>query len=76
MQIDPRAELIALVKPMFELGLATPPTDAGDLDAALGRAATALVATGWDVLGSIRSPVAGAHGAIELFVHARRIRRS
>jgi predicted rRNA methylase YqxC with S4 and FtsJ domains len=71
-RIDPRAELIALVKPMFELGLAAPPTDASDLDAALGRAAAALEATGWHVVSSIRSPVAGARGAIELFVHARR----
>lgn len=72
MQIDPRAELIALVKPMFELKLATPPTGARELDAALDRAATALETTGWGVLGSIRSPVAGARGAIELFVHAQR----
>jgi predicted rRNA methylase YqxC with S4 and FtsJ domains len=57
---------------MFELGLAAPPTDAKDLDAALGRASTALEATGWDVLGSISSPVTGARGAIERLVHARR----
>ena len=57
---------------MYELGLAAPPTDASDFEAALGRAAAALEAAGWDVLGSIRSPVAGARGAIELLVHARR----
>jgi predicted rRNA methylase YqxC with S4 and FtsJ domains len=57
---------------MFELGLAAPPTDAKDLDAALGRASIALEATGWTVLGSISSPVTGSRGAIELLLHARR----
>jgi predicted rRNA methylase YqxC with S4 and FtsJ domains len=57
---------------MFELGLAAPPTDASDFDVALGRATAALEAAGWHALGSIRSPVAGARGAIELLVHARR----
>jgi predicted rRNA methylase YqxC with S4 and FtsJ domains len=72
LRIHPRAELIALVKPMFELRLATPPTDARELDASLGQTVTALAATGWDVLGSIVSPVTGARGAIEFVVHARR----
>jgi hypothetical protein len=39
---------------------------------AVRRAATALEVAGSDVLGFIRSPVAGARGAIELLVHARR----
>jgi predicted rRNA methylase YqxC with S4 and FtsJ domains len=70
--MDKRADLLALVKPMFELGLARPPTDAADLDGAVGRAAAALEASGWHVEGSIRSPVVGAGGAIEFFLHARR----
>jgi predicted rRNA methylase YqxC with S4 and FtsJ domains len=71
-RIDPQAELIALVKPMFELRLAAPPTEARDFGAALGRVAAALETTRWHVLGSIRSPVTGARGAIEHFVYARR----
>jgi predicted rRNA methylase YqxC with S4 and FtsJ domains len=61
---------------MFELGLAAPPAENAHLVAAVEQAASALEAAGWAVRGSIRSPVTGARGAIELLVHARRIRRS
>jgi 23S rRNA (cytidine1920-2'-O)/16S rRNA (cytidine1409-2'-O)-methyltransferase len=71
-EIPRGADLIALVKPMFELGLASPPRDPARLAEALARAAAGLVACGWAVLGSIESPVTGARGAIELQLHARR----
>ena len=72
MWIADGADLIALVKPMFELGLASPPTRPGQLDAAVERATAGLEACGWHMLGSITSPVTGARGAVELLVHARR----
>jgi 23S rRNA (cytidine1920-2'-O)/16S rRNA (cytidine1409-2'-O)-methyltransferase len=67
------ASLIALVKPMYELGLASPPTDEGTLRAARERAAAGIQGTGrWRVERSIASPVKGARGAREWFVLARR----
>jgi 23S rRNA (cytidine1920-2'-O)/16S rRNA (cytidine1409-2'-O)-methyltransferase len=71
-EIDGRADLIALVKPMFELALPEPPTSEAQFEDAVGRAIAALEAGGWRVQGSIRSPVAGSRGAVEFLVHARR----
>jgi 23S rRNA (cytidine1920-2'-O)/16S rRNA (cytidine1409-2'-O)-methyltransferase len=68
------AQLVALVKPMFELRAATAPTDRGSLDAALRAATEGVAAAGWDVQASIDSPVTGAHGAREMLLHARRRR--
>jgi 23S rRNA (cytidine1920-2'-O)/16S rRNA (cytidine1409-2'-O)-methyltransferase len=69
------AELLALVKPMFELQLATPPRDAVRLRRAVARAAAGMTARGWSVVGDMRSPVEGARGAIEFFVYGVRARR-
>lgn len=66
-------ELVALVKPMFELGLARLPASEGELEEALERAAAGLAAAGWTVVGRMRSPVLGARGAVEFFLHARRL---
>jgi 23S rRNA (cytidine1920-2'-O)/16S rRNA (cytidine1409-2'-O)-methyltransferase len=71
-RITPGADLVALVKPMFELGLGSPPTAAAELARALELASAGLEASGWRVLGSIESTVAGARGARELLLHARR----
>jgi hypothetical protein len=57
---------------MFELGLGHAPTAATDLAAALERATDGVQAAGWQVLGSMASPVSGARGAPELLLHARR----
>jgi 23S rRNA (cytidine1920-2'-O)/16S rRNA (cytidine1409-2'-O)-methyltransferase len=66
------AELIGLVKPMFELRMPRAPTDDATLDRSLAAAIDGVNAAGWRVTESMRSPVAGAKGAPELFVHARR----
>jgi 23S rRNA (cytidine1920-2'-O)/16S rRNA (cytidine1409-2'-O)-methyltransferase len=66
------ADLVALVKPMFELGLPTPPETEDELADAVGRAASALDSAQWSVRGSTRSPVPGARGSVEFLVHARR----
>ncbi|MFZ0181006.1 MAG: SAM-dependent methyltransferase [Candidatus Dormiibacterota bacterium] len=68
------ADLIGLVKPMFELRLATAPSDPLIVEAATERAAAGIVAAGWEVMGAIPSPVLGGRGAVEALVHARRSR--
>ena len=66
------AELIGLVKPMFELRLATAPSDLVTVDAATERAAAGIAAAGWRVIGAMASPVLGGRGAVEALIHARR----
>jgi 23S rRNA (cytidine1920-2'-O)/16S rRNA (cytidine1409-2'-O)-methyltransferase len=76
LSLAPDAELIALVKPMFELHLARLPRDPQQLAGAVDRAATALAAHGWSVVEEFASPIRGRNGAIEFFVHAVRRMRS
>jgi 23S rRNA (cytidine1920-2'-O)/16S rRNA (cytidine1409-2'-O)-methyltransferase len=66
------ADLVALVKPQYELGLDAPPSAEVGLAAALGRAIEAVAASSWLVLDAMRSPVRGGNGAIEWLVHAHR----
>ena len=68
----PDADLIALVKPMFELALARAPTDDATVAAAIAHARAGLEASGWRVMATTPSPIAGGRGAVEAFVHARR----
>ncbi len=68
------ADLIGLVKPMFELRLATAPSDPLIVDAATERASAGIVAAGWEVMSAMPSPVLGGRGAVEALVHARRSR--
>ena len=70
--LAPDADLIGLVKPMFELRLATAPSDAVSVDAATERAAAGIAAAGWRVVGAMPSPVLGGRGAVEALLHARR----
>ena len=69
----PGAQLVGLVKPKDELALATLP---GDVDAAVAeaceRAGAGITSAGWQIQGTMRSPVTGSRGAVEAFVHARR----
>jgi 23S rRNA (cytidine1920-2'-O)/16S rRNA (cytidine1409-2'-O)-methyltransferase len=66
------ADLVALVKPMFELGLDRPPTDRARLVRALDAARRGADAAGWNVRADMESPVRGARGAVEFLLHARR----
>lgn len=66
------ADLVALVKPMFELGLEAPPADRARLHGAVERAAEGIERGPWTVVGRAASPVRGSNGAVEFFVHARR----
>lgn len=70
----PSAELIALVKPMFELALAEAPNDPALLADAVARATAGIEQAGWQVVATIASPVLGHRGARELLLHARRVR--
>lgn len=65
-------DLIGLVKPMFELRLATAPLDQAVITEAARQAAAGITAAGWSVCGLIDSPVRGARGAPEMLLHARR----
>jgi 23S rRNA (cytidine1920-2'-O)/16S rRNA (cytidine1409-2'-O)-methyltransferase len=71
--IAPGADLIGLVKPMFELRLARAPVDQETVDAATARAVAGIAETGWEIAGVMSSPVLGGRGAVEALVHARRI---
>jgi 23S rRNA (cytidine1920-2'-O)/16S rRNA (cytidine1409-2'-O)-methyltransferase len=66
------ADLVALVKPQFELGLPEPPTEPADLARARTAAAGGIAAAGWAVTGVIPSPVRGTRGSAEFLLHARR----
>jgi 23S rRNA (cytidine1920-2'-O)/16S rRNA (cytidine1409-2'-O)-methyltransferase len=68
------ADLVGLVKPMFELRLPTAPVDRETVEAAVERAALGIEAAGWEVLGTMASPVLGGRGAVEALLHARRSR--
>lgn len=70
-RLIPGAELVGLVKPMFELRLARAPSDRDALDRALTRAVDGVTAAGFTVVSTMDSPVTGAGGAPELFLHAR-----
>lgn len=72
-RLSPSADLIALVKPMFELRLGAPPQDDRRLALALDAACRGVEREGrWVVAGTMPSPVAGSRGAREWLLHARR----
>jgi 23S rRNA (cytidine1920-2'-O)/16S rRNA (cytidine1409-2'-O)-methyltransferase len=71
-EIGAGALLIALVKPMFELRAATAPNDRVSLDKALSTASAGVTSAGWEVRGSMDSPVTGSRGAREVLLHAVR----
>jgi 23S rRNA (cytidine1920-2'-O)/16S rRNA (cytidine1409-2'-O)-methyltransferase len=72
LEIAGGADLLALVKPQFELGLPAPPVDPAMRAEALERASAGIRASGWEVVGAFGSPIPGHRGAVEFFVHARR----
>lgn len=68
--LAPAAQLIALVKPTFELHTATLADQPQQVAAAVQAAAYALGKHGWHVLGQQPSPILGAKGAVEILLHA------
>ena len=71
-QLAPDADLIGLVKPMFELRRATAPVDDPSIEAARQAAIAGVARAGWEVRGWMHSPVRGTHGAREVLVWAKR----
>lgn len=72
LRLAPGCELVALVKPQFELRLPAPPRDERLLEQARRRATAGIANAGWTVIGSIRSPHLGGRGAVEFFIYARK----
>lgn len=69
----PNADLIAVVKPQFELGIGSVPSNLAHALEAGRRAAAGAAAAGWKNARFIASPVTGAGGAVELLLHASRL---
>jgi 23S rRNA (cytidine1920-2'-O)/16S rRNA (cytidine1409-2'-O)-methyltransferase len=72
LDIAANADLVVLVKPMYELGLAAPPADEVLEYKAVELATTAFDRRGWERSATMPSPVPGRHGAVEYLVHLRR----
>nr|MDQ3823305.1 hypothetical protein [Actinomycetota bacterium] len=72
LRFSPGAALVALVKPMSELGIGVLPTRQAEIDEAVARATAAMRVAGWAVLDTAESPIRGSRGAVEVFVHATR----
>ena len=71
LDVVPDAHLVALIKPMFELGSSgLPPADRWP--EAIDRAVSGAGDAGWRVEEVARSPVMGSHRAVEFFLYARR----
>jgi 23S rRNA (cytidine1920-2'-O)/16S rRNA (cytidine1409-2'-O)-methyltransferase len=68
--LAPAAQLIALVKPTFELHAGALADQPQQVAAAVNAAARALDDHGWRVLGQQQSPILGSKGAVEVLVHA------
>jgi 23S rRNA (cytidine1920-2'-O)/16S rRNA (cytidine1409-2'-O)-methyltransferase len=66
------ADLVVLIKPMYELGLAAPPLEADMRHKAVESATAALDRCGWQFQQGMESPIPGRRGAIEHLVHLRR----
>jgi 23S rRNA (cytidine1920-2'-O)/16S rRNA (cytidine1409-2'-O)-methyltransferase len=64
------ADLLGLVKPQFELGLPDQPTSRDQLEAAVEAAVAGVERAGWQLEGTMESPVRGSRGSIEFLLHA------
>jgi 23S rRNA (cytidine1920-2'-O)/16S rRNA (cytidine1409-2'-O)-methyltransferase len=71
-EVAPGADLVGLVKPMFELRLGAPPESDAALEEALALAVAGVERAGWRVTGTMPSPVRGARGARELLLRGVR----
>jgi 23S rRNA (cytidine1920-2'-O)/16S rRNA (cytidine1409-2'-O)-methyltransferase len=69
--LAPQAELLALVKPTFELRSGVLAASPDEVATAVEHAERALTEHLWQVLGRRRSPIRGGHGAVEVYLHAR-----
>lgn len=72
LEIAPGADLIALVKPTFELRAGTLAATDEEVRTAVATARSALADARWRLLETSPAPRTGRRGAVEVFVHARR----
>jgi len=72
LSISGNADLVALVKPMYELGLREPPPEEVAGQKAVELAVAGLEAQGWRLGQTMRSPITGNHGAIEHLIRLHR----
>ncbi len=70
--IDSHADLLALVKPTFELHRATLASSPADVTAAVDGAVRAVGTSRWVIQELCRAPRTGRKGAPEVFIHAHR----
>jgi 23S rRNA (cytidine1920-2'-O)/16S rRNA (cytidine1409-2'-O)-methyltransferase len=72
LDIAVQADLVVLVKPMYELGLAVPPREGALHVEAVNVAVSGLERCGWKVHHTMESPIRGGRGAVEFLAHLRR----
>lgn len=76
LDLSPGAQLVALVKPTFELHSARLADRPDEVSAAVATARQSLRLHGWEPAGQVASPVAGGRGAVEVLLLAKRSLRS
>jgi 23S rRNA (cytidine1920-2'-O)/16S rRNA (cytidine1409-2'-O)-methyltransferase len=69
-----QVDLVALIKPTFELRRATMAADDESVASAVAAGVAAAQANGWTIMATAPSTVLGHGGAKEAFIHARQIR--
>ena len=67
------ADLVALVKPTFELRQARVAATEDDVARAITSATAAISRSGWEVVALCDAPATGQRRAREAFIHARRV---
>lgn len=72
LDISDDADLVALVKPTFELRRGRPPETDDELELAVTGAVEAIATRAWRVEATCKSHVTGAGGTTEFFIHAHR----
>lgn len=68
--LTPEAELVALVKPTYELRAAELADDPALVAEAVHAVGERMAREGWGVQATVQSPILGSRGAVEVFVHA------
>jgi len=72
LDMDHHADLVALVKPTFELHRAALASSEEEVTEAVDRAVAGIGSNGWDVQGLCPALRTGRKGAEEVFIHAHR----
>ena len=74
LRIHADADLVALVKPTFELSRPTLAATINDIDDGIRHATSAIQRATWTIVASCSAPPTGRRGAREAFIHAKRRR--